>query len=232
MPPPAAETAQEALDWLQSHGSKATLAGMARYAIPADRAFGVSVGNLQALAKRMGRSHDVALELWDSKWYEARMLAAYVDEPQAVTPRQMDQWCKEFDNWAICDTVCFALFDRTPHAWAKVPKWSGSNDEFVKRAAFALLWGLTVHDKTAADASFVQGLALVEQAARDERHFVKKAVDMALRAVGKRNAALNAAAVAVSRRLETSEHAAARWVGKHALKELSAAVVRKRIENK
>jgi 3-methyladenine DNA glycosylase AlkD len=156
------------------------------------------------------------------------MLTSFVDEPARVTPTQMDRWCRDFDNWGICDTVCFHLFDRTPHAWRKVAQWSDRRQEFVKRAAFALLWGPTVHDKHAGDAPFVRGLIFVERAATDERHFVKKAVNMALRAIGKRNAALNAAAVAAARRLADSPGAAARWVGKDALRELtSPAVVRR-----
>ena len=157
------------------------------------------------------------------------MLAAYVDEPASVTPTQMDRWCRDFDNWGICDTVCFALFDRTPHAWRKVEQWSGRRDEFVKRAAFALLWGLTVHDKHAGDEPFVQGLRLIERAATDDRHFVKKSVNMALRAVGKRNSALNAAAVTVAKLLAASPQAAAQWVGKDALRELTGPSVSRRL---
>ena len=142
----------------------------------------------------------------------------------------MDRWCRDFDNWAICDTICFNLFDRTPHAWAKVAQWSGKRSEFEKRAAFALLWSLTVHDKHAGNEQFVQGLALIERAAADERNFVKKAVNMALRAIGKRNRALNAAAVAVARRLAASQEAAARWVGKDALRELTSPGVARRLK--
>jgi 3-methyladenine DNA glycosylase AlkD len=141
----------------------------------------------------------------------------------------MDRWCRDFDNWGICDTVCFHLFDRTPHAWAKIAQWHDRREEFVKRAAFALLWGLTVHDKHAGDEPFAQGLLKVELAATDERHFVKKSVNMALRAVGKRNPALNAAAVTVARRLADSPQAAARWVGKDALRELTSSAVIRRL---
>lgn len=233
---PSAKTAKEALNealgWLRSHSTEATRAGMARFAIPSDKALGVSVGNIRMLAKQLGRSHDLAAQLWHTDCYEARMLAAFVDEPALVTPKQMDQWCLDFDNWAICDTVCFALFDRTPHAWAKVDQWADKTEEFSKRAAFALLWALSMHDKAAGDERFAHGLALIEQAASDERNFVTKAVNMALRAVGKRNAALNAAAVAVAQRLAASTDTPARWVGKHALKELSGASVAKRLPAK
>jgi len=205
---------------------------MARYAIPSDRAFGVSMANVQALGRRLGRSHDLADALWKTGWYEARLLAAYVDDPVSVTAAQMDRWCRDFDNWGICDTVCFVLFDRTPHAWRKVEQWSGRREEFVKRAAFALLWGLTVHDKTAGDERFVAALRLVEGAATDDRHFVKKAVNMALRAIGKRNASLNAAAAATARRLSGSTNESARWIGKDALQELISPSVMRRLAAK
>ena len=219
---------------LKRAGTKKVRDGMARYAIPSDKAFGVSVSDLQKLAKRVRtadafRNQALAAGLWASGWYEARMMACFVDDPASVTAVQMDQWCQDFDNWAICDTACFALFDRTPHAWRKVKQWAKSNEEFVKRAAFALLWGLTVHDKEAGDEPFADGLALVERAASDERHFVKKGVNMALRAVGKRGPALNAAAVAVAQRLAASPDAAPRWIGKDALRELTSASVTRRL---
>ena len=110
--------------------------------------YGVAMRDIQTLAKRFGRNHDLAAALWSTGWYEARLLAAYVDDPARLTPAQMDRWCRDFDNWGICDTVCFVLFDKTPHAWTMVKRWAGRRDEFVKRAAFALLWGLSVHDKT------------------------------------------------------------------------------------
>ena len=194
---------------------------MRRYNIPSDRAFGVPMRQVQELAKQLGRDHQLAAALWATGWYEARLLAAYVDEPASVTVSQMDRWCRDFDNWAVTDTVCFALFDRTPQAWGRVKDWAPRRAEYVKRAAFALMWGLTVHDKTSGDAPFLRGLTLIERAATDNRHFVKKSVDMALRAVGKRNAALNTAAIAVSRRLIASSDETAQWIGKHALRELS-----------
>ena len=219
-----------ALAWLRRHGSKRTRDEMApRYGIHTSKAFGVTMANMKVLARRLGRNHDLAAALWDTGWYEARMVASFVDEPERVTPAQMDRWCRDFDNWGICDTVCFALFDRTPYAWHKVARWSGRRDEFVKRAAFALLWSLTVHDKHAGDEPFARGLLLVERAASDERHFVKKSVNMALRAIGKRNRALNAAAVTVARRLADSPQAAARWVGKDALRELTSPAVIRRL---
>ena len=215
---------------LRSLATKAARDGMARYGIPSDNAFGVSVGTLQQYAKQLGHDHDLAAALWATGWYEARMLAAYVDDPAHVTPAQMDRWCRDFDNWAICDTVCFVLFDHTPHAWSKVAQWARRKDEYVKRAVFALLWGLTVHDKASGDAPFVKGLTLIERGATDERHYVKKAVNMALRATGKRNLTLNAAAVEVAERLALSSNAAARWNGKDALRELTSAALLERLK--
>jgi 3-methyladenine DNA glycosylase AlkD len=141
----------------------------------------------------------------------------------------MDRWSRDFDNWAIVDTLCFHLFDRTPNAWQKVAQWHDREEEFVKRAAFALLWGLTVHDKRAGDAQFIQALRFIERAATDDRNFVKKAVNMALRAIGKRNHVLNTAAVTVARRLADSEDAAPRWVGNDALRELISPSVTRRL---
>jgi 3-methyladenine DNA glycosylase AlkD len=213
---------------LKRLASKRYRDGMSRYGLPSDNAFGVPVGAIQKLAKRLGRNHDLALALWKTGWYEARMLAAFIDEPERVTPAQMDRWCRDFDNWGICDTVCFHLFDRTPHAFRKVTQWAGRRDEFVKRAAFALLACLALHDKRTGDEPFARCLPLVERAATDERNFVKKGVSWALRGIGRRSLDLNVAAVEVARRLGASSNAAARWVGKDALRELtSPAVTRK-----
>ncbi|MEO8624854.1 MAG: DNA alkylation repair protein [bacterium] len=213
--------ADSVLAWLERHSTKATRDGMARYGVPSDNALGVTMADMKVLAKKLGKNHQLAAALWATGVYEARMMTSFVDDPTLVTTTQMDRWCRDFDNWGICDTVCFHLFDRTPYAWKKVAQWHDRDEEFVKRAAFALLWGLTVHDKRATDEQFVQGLTFIEHAATDDRHFVKKAVNMALRATGKRNAALNAAAVAVATRLADSSDPSARWVGKHALREIA-----------
>jgi len=220
----------EALRWLERRGTARIREDMAkRYGIHTAKAFGVSVGTIQQLAKRFGRDHELAAALWDTGWYEARMVAAYVDEPERVTAAQMDRWARDFDNWGICDTVCFVLFDRTPHAWRKVEQWSGRRDEFVKRAAFALLASVALHDKRAGDEPFLRSLALVERAAPDERNFVRRGVSWALRAIGRRNRALNTAAVETARRLTESPDAAARWVGKDALRELTNPKVRQQL---
>jgi 3-methyladenine DNA glycosylase AlkD len=220
---------REVVAVLRSKASKKVLDGMARYAIPASGALGISVGALRAYAKRLGRDHALALALWKTGIYEARMLATFVDEPALVTAAQMDAWCRDFDSWAICDTACFALFDRTPHAWAKVTAWARRRDEFVRRAAFALLASLAVHDKEAPDAAFLKGLTLVERAASDERNFVMKGVNWALRTIGKRSAALHAAAVATAGRLAALPGPAPRWIGKDALRDLASPAVARRL---
>ncbi|HKQ48241.1 MAG TPA: DNA alkylation repair protein [Phycisphaerae bacterium] len=205
-----------------------------RYGVHTDRAFGVPVGKIQQLGKRLGRSHELAAELWKSGWYEARMLAAFVDEPLRVTPAQMDRWCRDFDNWGICDTVCFKLFDQVPAAIAfrKVGQWSREKGEFQKRAAFALLACVALHDKTTGDAPFVRSLSLIERAATDERNFVKKAVSWALRSIGQRSSKLHTLAMATSKRLAASSTAAARWVGKDALRDLSRPAAERRIQSR
>lgn len=226
---PVRENIEVVVDSLRRIATKKVRDGMARFAIPSDKAFGVSVADMHKLAKRLGRNHELAEALWKTGWYEARMMAAFMDEPAKVTPVQMDRWCREFDSWAICDTVCFHLFDRTPHAWKKVVKWSNHQREFVKRAAFALLASLVCHDKQANDELFAEGLLLVEKAATDERNFVKKGVNWALRCIGKRNLALHAAAVGVAERLAATPNPAARWVGKDALRELTSPAVKSRL---
>jgi len=219
----------ESLAWLERRGTKRNRDAMLRYGIIAPKAFGVSVGDIKQLSKRLGSDHELALALWDTGWYEARMLAPFVDEPEKVTAAQMNQWARDFDNWAVCDHACFHLFDRTPHAWRKIEQWSVRRDEFVKRAAFALLASVALHDKRAADEPFLDSLALMERAAPDERNFVKKGVSWALRLVGRRNRALNAASVETARRLIDSPHDAARWIGRDALRELTGAVVRRQL---
>ena len=210
-----------ALVWLEEHSSKKIREEMLpRYGINAPKAFGVSVADLHKLAKIVGRNHEFALALWETGWYEARMLAALVDEPERVTPAQMDKWCRDFDNWGICDTVCFHLFDRSPHAYKKVEQWAKRRDEFVKRGAFALMASLALHDKEANDERFVKWFPLIEEGANDERNFVKKGVSWALRGIGKRNAKLKSAAIKLAERLATSQEASARWVGKDALRDL------------
>ena len=226
----APDRARAALTWLERKGTKKNRDGMARYAIVAPKAFGVSVADIRLLGKKIGRDHELAAALWDAGWYEARMLTAFVEEPDRVTPAQMDRWARDFDNWAICDALCFHLFDRSPHAWRKIEQWSSKREEFVRRAAFALLASVALHDKDAPDAPFLRSLRFIESAATDERNFVKKGVSWALRSVGRRNKKLNAASVEVAKRLSESKESAPRWVGKDALRELTSAAVQRRLK--
>ena len=215
---------EEALAWLESRGTEEGRAGMARYGIVATKVFEVSVANIRVLAKQMGRDHALADELWRTGWYEARLLAAFLDEPKLVTPGQMGRWAGEFENWADCDTVCFHLFDKTPHAFAKIDQWASDEREFVRRAAFALLASVALHDKKAEDAPFLERLALIEAAATDQRNFVTKGVSWALRGIGGRKSpALRAAAREVADRLAASADKPSKWVGRDAQKAFAKA---------
>ncbi|WP_321474603.1 DNA alkylation repair protein [uncultured Paludibaculum sp.] len=212
---------QQALAWLEAHATQRDRENLARFGIDAKNAIGVSMANIQALAKLLGRNHKLAAALWATGCYEARLLTAYVDDPELVSPEQMDNWCCEFDNWGVCDTLCFCLFDRTPHAWAKVAEWGGREEEFIKRAGFALLASLAGHDKRSGDEPFLTSLPLIEQGACDDRHLVKKGVSWALRGLGRRGTRVCQAAITVAERLAESSHPGARWVGRDALRDLT-----------
>ena len=212
---------REALDLLEKAGDRRTREGYARYGIVAPKSLGVPMAKIQTIAKKLGVDHALALALWESGWYEARLLCAFVADPQELTAAQMERWTKDFDNWGVCDTLCFKLYDRSPLAWKKLAPWAKKKDEFVRRAAFALLASLALHDKAAKDAAFVRTLPLIETAAADERNFVKKGVSWALRSVGRRNAALRARSVALAKRLAACDDPAPRWIGKDALRELT-----------
>ncbi len=217
---PAAWSVADTVDWLRGHSSAKVLDQMGpRYGIHTSQALGVSMAEIKRLAKQIGVDHRLAIALWDTGWYEARLVAAMIDDPGAVTARQMDSWCASFDNWAICDTVCFNLFDRTPHAWSKVDQWADSTGEFVKRTAFALLWSLALHDNDASDEMFVRRLSLIERNAHDDRHLVSKSMSMAMRAIAHRNATLADAVADLADRLSLSDSKAARSIGAKYLRE-------------
>ena len=217
---------RDVLAWLERTGTRRQRDEMARYGIVAPRAFGVPVGALKKQAKRLGPDHALAAALWKSGRYEARLLAGMVDDPSQVSRKQMNDWAAAFDSWAVCDTVCFHLFDHTPFAWEKARAWSASPREFVKRAGFVMMAGQVGRDKDAPDAKFLALLPLIEKGARDDRPFVKKGVNWALRRIGRRNRALHAACLALARRLAESDQPSARWVGKDAVRELTGATVR------
>lgn len=224
-----AASAPDVLADLERRGTKATRAGLARYGIVAKRAVGVPMGTLLAMAQRLGTDQALSLALFRSGVYEARLLAALVGDPRRVTRRQMDAWARGFENWGDCDTVCFKLFDRVPFAWERARLWARSPREYTKRAGFVLMACLALHDEQAPDARLAAFLPQIERGARDERNFVNKGVDWALRSIGRRSRALNGTATAVARRLAAAPDAASRRVGTRALRELLSPKVRARL---
>ena len=228
---------------LRAMGSERDRAGMARYGINVERAFGVSIQALRLIARRLGTDHALALALWRTGHHEARLLACFIDDPAAVTEEQVEAWAGDFDSWDLCDQATTSLFDLTGHAWTKAAEWAVRDEAWVKRGGFALMAGLAVHDQAAPDRAFMKLLPLIERAAWDDRNFVKKAVNWALRNIGKRNLALHAAATARAGRIlaaanrraggERGGDAAARsarWVAADALRELGSDAVRARLE--
>jgi 3-methyladenine DNA glycosylase AlkD len=203
---------------------------MARFGINPERALGVRIPDIRRLAKELGTDHGLALALWRTEVHEARILASMVADPERVTERQMESWVKGIDSWDVCDQVCGNLFDRTPFAGAKSIEWAGREQEFVKRAGFAIMAWRAVHDRAADDREFLELLPVIESQADDPRNFVKNAVSWALRQIGKRSRRLNRAAAAVAKRLaEGGDSPAAQWVGRDALRELTSDAVRARL---
>lgn len=222
-------TVDEIVAWLtERKASEHDLAGMARYGINTERAFGVKQPHLRAMAKRIGPDHHLAGGLWAAGWRETRLLAAMIDEPDRVTRAQMDRWAGDFDSWDVCDGVCLDLFHRTPFSWEKAEQWSRARRGFVRRAGLVLFALLAKHD-AAHDERFLALLPLVLEAAEDERNEVKKGASWALRNLGKRNAALHAVALEAAERLRESDSRVGRWVGSDARRELDSAKVRQRL---
>jgi len=194
---------------------------MMRYGITTqDRTLGVPMGAMQALAKQVGKNHGLARALWRTKVYEGRMMAALLGEPKRVTASEMEAWAATVDNWAVCDTLCFKLWDQTPLAWEKARAWARSPREFVKRSSFALMASLALHDKGADDGRFLPFLSLIESGAEDDRNFVKKGVSWALRSIGRRSQSLRKAAGTLAARLGKAKNPSSRWVGKDAARDL------------
>ncbi len=226
--------ARAVLARLRARASPANVAGMARYGISTRRTLGVTVAELRRLRRELRPAtaearHRLALDLWASGVHEARILAALVDEPGLVTEAQAERWVRDLDSWDVCDQLCASLLRHTAFAWRKVRAWAGREEAFVKRAGFALATQLAAHDGEAPDAAFLPVLALVEREAGDDRRYVKKGVSWALRVVGKRSRGLRRTAAAVARRLLARPEAAARWVGRDALRELEGEGVRRRL---
>ncbi|MBZ5617208.1 MAG: DNA alkylation repair protein [Acidobacteriia bacterium] len=213
---------------LKTYANPANVAGMARYGISPVGTLGVPMPVLRKLAKESGRSHELARELWDSAIHEARILATLVDEPARVTRRQMDRWARDLDSWDVCDQACQNLFRYTPFAFAKAAEWARKKPEFVRRAGFSLMAGLAVKAKHASDAQFEAFFPLILEAATDDRNLVRKAVNWALRQIGKRNPRLRVKAIAQAEEIRGLDSRAARWIAADALRELRGAVPRKR----
>lgn len=222
----------EIIKKLKSMESPKDREGMARFGINPNKTLGISVYKLRDMAKCIGKNHNLAQQLWASCIHEARLLAAFIDEPNKVTERQMDSWAKDFDSWDVCDEVSTDLFDQTPFTYKKAIEWSSREEEFVKRAAFALMAGLSVHDKKAADKEFERFLLVIRRESTDERNFVKKAVNWALRNIGKRNLALNKKAIEMAREIQKIDSKSARWIASDALRELQSAKVQERLRKK
>jgi 3-methyladenine DNA glycosylase AlkD len=211
----------QALDHLKQHSSAQYLAGMARFGIDSSKALGVKLPEIRKLAKIIKKDHALAQELWDSGMHEARLLAGMVADPAKLTPQQMDKWANQFYSWDICDQACSNLFDRAPFVMDKIFEYSTSEREFVKRAAFVLMAGYAVHHKKATDDVFLSFLPIIEREAWDNRNFVKKAVNWALRQIGKRNTLLRHATIQCAERILEQDNKAAKWIAKDALRELS-----------
>ena len=223
---------REILAALRAEANPGNVAGMARYGINPHNTLGVPIPVLRCLAKQCGKDHELALRLWDSGLHEARILASMVADREQVTKSMMDRWAKDFDSWDVCDQVCGNLFRYTPYARDKAMQWGGRKQEFVKRAAFSLIAGIVVADKQAGNASFLPFLEIIEREAHDERNFVKKAVNWALRSIGKRNLYLNRKAVAAARRILKQDSKAAQWVARDALRELTDKGLEERLKQK
>jgi 3-methyladenine DNA glycosylase AlkD len=194
--------------------------GMARFGIEAGNVLGLSVPQIRLIARRTSRSQPVAEQLWDTGIHDARILASLVADPDAISPETMDKWAQETNSWDICDACCGNLFDRTPHAWRKIKQWAPDEREFVRRAAFATLATIAVHDKKAPDNLFIAALPLIEKYAFDDRNFARKGINWALRNIGKRNPVLRKAAIACAERVRDQNSKASRWIGTDALREL------------
>lgn len=222
-------THTEILKKLKAMSDPAAVEGMARYGVRPRKVYGVRIPILRELAKEIGADHRLAGRLFSSGVHEARILASMIDDPDRVTEVQMERWVKAFDSWDVCDQCCVNLFRRTRFAHSKAVEWSTRDEEFVKRAAFALMATLAVHDRGAPDSAFARYLSVIRGQATDERNHVKKAVNWALRQIGKRSLALNHAAIETAREIGRIDSKAARWISSDAVKELESEKVQERL---
>jgi 3-methyladenine DNA glycosylase AlkD len=220
------------LQKLKTHGSRENIEGMARFGITTERRLGVSVPEMRRIARECGKDHPLSIRLWNSGIPEARIVASMIADPSEMTAAEMDWWVSGFDSWDVCDQVCMNLFERTPFAGKKIRQWSRREEEFVRRAAYALIACLAWHDKDAPDVVFTGFLPIIKRGATDERNFVKKSVNWALRNIGKRNPRLNRAAVSTAKEISRLDSKSARWIGADAIRELTSAAVQRRIRRR
>jgi 3-methyladenine DNA glycosylase AlkD len=221
---------KDVLDKLQSKARPEQLKGMAKYGMTVEQRLGVSVPDMRNLAKEIGRDHKLALDLWRTGIAEARIVAALVGEPDKLTEEQMEDWVKGINSWDVCDQVCMNLFEKNQLAWRKIVDWSEREEEFVKRTAFSLIACLAWHDKKASDEKFIELLPVIIRGATDERNFVKKAVNWALRNIGKRNLNLNRAAINAAKEIQRLDSKAARWIASDAIRELESKGIQSRLK--
>ena len=217
------------LERLQALSNPDNVAGMARFGINPENTLGISIPTLRLIAKEIGKEQALALELWDSGIHEARLLAGFIADPRQMNEALLERWVQDFDSWDICDQTC-GLFARTSYAYPKALEWIARPETFVKRAGFVLMATLAVHDKRASDETLAQFLPLIAHAAGDERNFVKKAVNWALRQIGKRSLALNTKAIETAHQIQHMDSKAARWIAADALRELTSAPVQTRLQ--
>ena len=217
------------IEKLKSASNPDAVEGMARFGITPENTFGVSIPNLRKIAKETKKNHALAQQLWESGFRETMILASMVDEPEMVTDEQMEEWVVDFDYWEICDQCCMNLFEKTGFAYEKAVEWSNRNEQFVKRAGFVLMARLAVSDKKADDSRFEQFFPMMLREADDERNFVKKAVNWALRQIGKRNLALNVKAIETAKEMQGVDSKSARWIASDAIRELNGEAVQKRL---
>ena len=222
-------TGKEIIKKLKSLSNPENVAGMARFGINPEDTLGVSIPTLRKIAKETGKNHALALELWKSGIHEARILAAFVDDPRDVTEEQMERWVKDFDSWDVCDQVCSNLFDRTPYAYDKAMEWSRREAEFIKRAGFVMMAASSVHHKEASDHEFIKFISIIKKEAGDDRNYVRKAVNWALRQIGKRNSVLNKKAIEAAKEIQKLDSKAARWIASDAIRELTSKAVQGRL---
>ena len=221
--------AEDIIARIKSLANSKNVEGMARFGINPTNTYGVSIPILRKMVREIGKDHELALELWETGIHEARMLACFIDRPDMVTEEQLESWVKNFDSWDVCDQCCGNLFDRTRFAHKKAVEWCVREEEFVRRAGFVLMACLAVHDKKAGDQAFIEFLPLIKTHSRDERNYVKKAVNWALRQIGKRNQNLNEVAIKTAEEIRQMDSRSARWIASDALRELTGDAVQKKL---